>query len=55
MTNYRNYFFILYFFISFSFESFSRELKIAVLKFGSVNWELDVLEHHELDKNLILI
>ena len=54
MTNYRYYFFILYFFICFSFESFSRELKIAVLKFGSVNWELDVLEHHELDKKFNL-
>ena len=54
MTNYRNYLFILYFFISYSFESFSRELKIAVLKFGSVNWELDVLEHHKLDKKFNL-
>jgi len=54
MTNYRYYFFILYFFICFSFESFSRELKIAVLKFGSVNWELDVLEYHELDKKFNL-
>ena len=25
-------------------------LKIAVLKYGSVNWEYDVIKYHELDK-----
>jgi NitT/TauT family transport system substrate-binding protein len=25
-------------------------IKIAVLKFGSVNWELNVIKHHKLDK-----
>jgi hypothetical protein len=25
-------------------------LRIAVLKFGTVNWELDVIKHHGLDK-----
>lgn len=25
-------------------------LKVGVLKFGTVNWELDVIRHHELDK-----
>ena len=25
-------------------------LRIAVLKFGTVNWELDVIRHHGLDK-----
>ena len=30
------------------------ELKIAVLKYGSVNWELDVLHHHKLDKKFDL-
>ena len=28
----------------------SKEIKVAVLKFGSVNWELDVIYHHNLDK-----
>ncbi len=32
------------------------KIKIAVLKFGSVNWELDVIKHHKLDKkNNIII
>ena len=31
----------------------ANELKIAVLKYGSVNWELDVLYHHKLDEKLI--
>ena len=32
----------------------SKDLKIAVLKYGSVNWELNVLKHHELDKKFDL-
>jgi NitT/TauT family transport system substrate-binding protein len=27
-----------------------RNLNIGLLKFGSVNWEIDILEHNELDK-----
>ena len=26
------------------------KLRIAVLKFGTVSWVLDVIEHHELDE-----
>ena len=38
------YKYILFFFSTFLInEIYSKELKIAVLKFGSVNWELDVL------------
>ena len=33
---------------------FSNDLRIAVLKFGSVNWELNVLNHHGLDKKFNL-
>ena len=29
---------------------FSNEIKVAVLKFGSVNWEIDVIKYHNLDK-----
>ena len=29
--------------------SFSDEIRVAVLKYGSVNWELDVISHHNLD------
>ena len=32
----------------------ANELKIAVLKYGSVNWELDVLYHHKLDEKFDL-
>ena len=31
------------------------ELKIAVLKYGSVNWELDVLHYHNLHIVLIIL
>ena len=34
----------------FAYEINSNTIKIAVLKFGSVNWELDVISHHKLDK-----
>ncbi len=54
MIKYYKNILILYFFILISFRSEANELKIAVLKFGSVNWELDVLTHHELDKKLNL-
>ena len=32
----------------------SDDLKIAVLRYGSVNWELDVLHHHNLHKKFNL-
>ena len=38
---------LLLFFIS---ELYSEEIKISVLKYGTVNWELNVIKHHELDK-----
>ncbi len=45
---------ITIFFTLFIFESFANELRIAVLKYGSVNWELDVLQHHKIDKKFNL-
>ena len=54
MNNYCKHIFLLCFFAILSFPIFSKELKIAVLKFGSVNWELDVLEHHGLNKQFQL-
>ncbi|MBV68895.1 MAG: ABC transporter substrate-binding protein [Pelagibacterales bacterium] len=54
MTKYYKNILIFYFFTFLSFPIYSKELKIAVLKFGSVNWELDVLEHHGLDKEFKL-
>ena len=41
--------FILIFFLIFK-NIFSKEIRVATLKFGSVNWELDVIKHHNLDK-----
>ena len=50
MIKHYRHIFIL-FLLTFSyFPCYAKELRIAVLKFGSVNWELDVLEHHGLDK-----
>ena len=40
-------------FIFFSFQIqiiLANDIKVAVLKFGSVNWELDVIKYHKLDK-----
>ena len=28
----------------------ANSIKIAVLKYGSVNWEYDVIKHHKLDE-----
>ena len=25
-------------------------VRVGVLKFGTVNWEIDVIKHHQLDK-----
>ena len=44
-------FYLLIFLIN---KPYANELKIAVLKYGSVNWELDVLYHHKLDKKFDL-
>ena len=35
---------------SISNASASEVLKVAVLKFGTVNWELDVIQHNGLDE-----
>ena len=43
-------YYIIIFLVLVSFKGISNDLSIAVLKFGSVNWELDVLKHHGLDK-----
>ena len=47
--NLKNIFFTLIL-MTFTFKGICGELKVAVLKYGSVNWELNVLEHHGLDK-----
>ena len=38
--------------ILFCFEKtvIAKDIKLAVLKYGTVNWELNVIKHHELDK-----
>ena len=54
MNNYCKHIFLSCFFAILSLPILSKELKIAVLKFGSVNWELDVLEHHGLNKKFQL-
>jgi len=33
----------------------SLSIRLGVLKFGTVNWELDVIKHHELDKHSGLV
>ena len=30
-------------------------LNIGLLKWGSVNWEMDIIKHNELDKKIILL
>ena len=50
---YKKYLIIL-FLIFISCSGFSKDLKVAVLKFGSVNWELDVLNYHGLDEKFNL-
>tara|TARA_A100001011_G_scaffold389814_1_gene472039 strand:+ start:23 stop:997 length:975 start_codon:yes stop_codon:yes gene_type:complete len=47
---------ILTFCYAIVFSSEANKIRVAVLKFGSVNWELDVIKHHQLDiKNNIKI
>ncbi|MBF96729.1 MAG: hypothetical protein CFH34_00253 [Alphaproteobacteria bacterium MarineAlpha9_Bin4] len=43
-------YYIILFLVLVSLKGTSNDLRIAVLKFGSVNWELDVLKYHGLDK-----
>ena len=49
-----NYFFnillTIIFIINFVSVIKANSIKIAVLKYGSVNWEYDVIKHHKLDK-----
>jgi NitT/TauT family transport system substrate-binding protein len=41
---------IILFFLS-SFDVFAQpEVHVGVLKYGTVNWEMDVIKHHQLDK-----
>ena len=49
-----NYFFLI-FLIIFSFVDTKAEentLNIGLLKWGSVNWEMDIIEHNKLDKKI---
>jgi NitT/TauT family transport system substrate-binding protein len=42
---------LIFIFIIFQTQvALSNDIRVAVLKFGSVNWELDVIKYHELDK-----
>ena len=50
MQNSKKYFLLSVFFFFLIKLCCSLEIKVAVLKFGSVNWELDVIFHHKLDK-----
>ena len=40
---------ILCFFLSFYVVA-QPEVRVGVLKYGTVNWEIDVIKHHQLDK-----
>ena len=45
---------LIFLFIFFQIkEILADDIRVAVLKFGSVNWELDVIKYHELDKKII--
>ena len=50
MKYYLNILLILTFIGNFSSFLKASTIKIAVLKYGSVNWEYNVIKHHELDK-----
>lgn len=42
---------LIFLFITFQIQvTLANDIRIAVLKFGSVNWELDVIKYHGLDK-----
>lgn len=40
---------VFYFLISFNVDALP-EVRVGVLKYGTVNWEIDVIKHHQLDK-----
>lgn len=40
---------VLYFLVSFNVNALP-EVRVGVLKYGTVNWEIDVIKHHQLDK-----
>ncbi len=40
---------MLFFFLSF-YAVAQPEVRVGVLKYGTVNWEIDVIKHHQLDK-----
>ena len=50
MKNYFNILLIITLITNFYSEIQADILKIAVLKYGSVNWEYNVIKHHKLDK-----
>ncbi len=50
MNYYLNTLLLIIFTVSFSSLIEANTLKIAVLKYGSVNWEFNVIKHHQLDK-----
>ena len=33
----------------------SNEIKLAVLKYGTVNWELNVIKHYKLDEKFLCV
>ena len=50
MKYYRNILIFIIFTVNFNSLIEANNLKIAVLKYGSVNWEYNVIKHHQLDK-----
>ena len=50
MKHYRNILLLIIFTVNFNSLLEANTLKIAVLKYGSVNWEYNVIKHHQLDK-----
>ena len=50
MKHYRNILLLIIFTVNFNSLIEANTLKIAVLKYGSVNWEYNVIKHHQLDK-----
>tara|TARA_B100000886_G_scaffold338479_1_gene301427 strand:- start:447 stop:1412 length:966 start_codon:yes stop_codon:yes gene_type:complete len=50
MNYYRNILLLITITVNFNTLAVADILKIAVLKYGSVNWEYNVIKHHQLDK-----
>ena len=47
----RNWFISIILYFIFSLHVFAQpEVRVGVLKYGTVNWEIDVIQHHQLDK-----